>query len=119
MLAGLCHDLDHPGFNNNFVSLSKHPLAHMYKSSMLEYHHYYMAKKIIEVTLLKNPLLCDSFADIIPIRTKKHKILRSITLQDKNLLVKLSIADRDRILQEIKFNILCTDLAVYFQVDIC
>lgn len=62
MLAGLCHDLDHPGFNNNFVSLSKHPLAQMYKSSMLEYHHYYMAKKIIEVTLLKNPLLCDSFA---------------------------------------------------------
>ncbi|XP_039754903.1 cAMP and cAMP-inhibited cGMP 3',5'-cyclic phosphodiesterase 10A-like [Pararge aegeria] len=83
MIAGLCHDLDHPGYNNNFLSLSKHPLAQMYKSSMLEYHHYFLAKKIIE---------------------------------DKNLFSKLSIADRDRILQEIKYNILCTDLAVYFQI---
>lgn len=53
MLAGLCHDLDHPGYNNNFLSLCKHPLAHMYKSSMLEYHHYFLAKKIIEVS---NPI---------------------------------------------------------------
>ncbi|XP_045449817.1 cAMP and cAMP-inhibited cGMP 3',5'-cyclic phosphodiesterase 10A-like [Melitaea cinxia] len=83
MLAGLCHDLDHPGYNNNFLSLCKHPLAQMYKSSILEYHHYFLAKKVIE---------------------------------DKNLLGMLSTADRDRILQEIKYNILCTDLAVYFQV---
>ncbi|XP_034829415.1 cAMP and cAMP-inhibited cGMP 3',5'-cyclic phosphodiesterase 10A-like isoform X1 [Maniola hyperantus] len=83
MIAGLCHDIDHPGFNNNFLSLSKHPLAQMYKSSTLEYHHYFLAKKIIE---------------------------------DKHLLSKLSIVDRDRILQELKYNILCTDLAVYFQI---
>ncbi|XP_047531073.1 cAMP and cAMP-inhibited cGMP 3',5'-cyclic phosphodiesterase 10A-like [Vanessa atalanta] len=83
MLAGLCHDLDHPGYNNNFLSLCKHPLAQMYKSSMLEYHHYFLAKKIVE---------------------------------DKNLLSMLSIADRDRIMQEMKYDILCTDLAVYFQV---
>lgn len=71
MLAGLCHDLDHPGFNNNFVSLSKHPLAQMYKSSMLEYHHYYMAKKIIEVILIfKSFLLCDNFTEVIRIRAK-------------------------------------------------
>lgn len=49
MLAGLCHDVDHPGFNNNFLALCKHPLAKMYRSSMLEYHHYFLAKKIIEV----------------------------------------------------------------------
>ncbi|XP_072932482.1 cAMP and cAMP-inhibited cGMP 3',5'-cyclic phosphodiesterase 10A-like [Epargyreus clarus] len=83
MLAGLCHDLDHPGYNNNFLALCKHPLSQMYKSSMLENHHYFLAKKIIE---------------------------------DKNLLGKLAIADRERILQEMKYDILCTDLALYFQV---
>ncbi|XP_069358021.1 cAMP and cAMP-inhibited cGMP 3',5'-cyclic phosphodiesterase 10A-like isoform X4 [Maniola hyperantus] len=36
-------------------------------------------------------------------------------VEDKHLLSKLSIVDRDRILQELKYNILCTDLAVYFQ----
>ncbi|KAJ0183100.1 hypothetical protein K1T71_001076 [Dendrolimus kikuchii] len=83
MLAGLCHDLDHPGFNNNFLTLIKHPLSLMYKSSLLEYHHYYLAKKIIE---------------------------------DKNILAKLPTVDQERILKEVKYNILCTDLAVYFQV---
>ncbi|XP_037296198.1 LOW QUALITY PROTEIN: cAMP and cAMP-inhibited cGMP 3',5'-cyclic phosphodiesterase 10A [Manduca sexta] len=83
MLSGLCHDVDHPGYNNNFLTLCKHPLAHMYKSSMLEYHHYFLAKKIIE---------------------------------DKNILSKIPIVDRDRIMEEIKYDILCTDLAVYFQV---
>ncbi|XP_026319188.1 cAMP and cAMP-inhibited cGMP 3',5'-cyclic phosphodiesterase 10A-like [Hyposmocoma kahamanoa] len=48
MIAGLCHDLDHPGYNNNFLSLSKHAIASMYKNSMLEYHHFFLAKKIIE-----------------------------------------------------------------------
>ncbi|XP_063826354.1 cAMP and cAMP-inhibited cGMP 3',5'-cyclic phosphodiesterase 10A-like [Ostrinia nubilalis] len=83
MLSGLCHDLDHPGYNNNFLALCKHPLAHMYKSSMLEYHHYFLAKKIIE---------------------------------DKNILAKLPAIDRERIMEEIKYDILCTDLAVYFQI---
>nr|AGC92726.1 phosphodiesterase 10a-like protein [Heliconius erato] len=83
MLAGLCHDLDHPGFNNNYLSLCKHPLSQMYKSSMLENHHYFLAKKVIE---------------------------------DKNLLSLLSIADRERIMHEMKYNILCTDLAIYFQI---
>ncbi|KAM3960082.1 LOW QUALITY PROTEIN: cAMP and cAMP-inhibited cGMP 3',5'-cyclic phosphodiesterase 10A [Aphomia sociella] len=83
MLAGLCHDLDHPGYNNNFLKLCKHPLSQMYKSSMLEYHHYFLAKKIIE---------------------------------DKNILGKIPELDRIRILEEIKYDILCTDLAVYFQI---
>ncbi|CAH0683311.1 unnamed protein product [Spodoptera exigua] len=83
MLAGLCHDLDHPGYNNNFLTLCKHPLASMYRTSMLENHHYFLAKKIIE---------------------------------DKKILSRLPISDQQRILEEIKYNILCTDLAVYFQI---
>lgn len=36
--------------------------------------------------------------------------------QDKNILGKLSTVDRERIMEEIKYDILCTDLAVYFQI---
>ncbi|XP_068617284.1 cAMP and cAMP-inhibited cGMP 3',5'-cyclic phosphodiesterase 10A-like [Battus philenor] len=81
MLAGLCHDLDHPGYNNNFLKLCKHPLAQMYRTSQLENHHYYLAKKIIE---------------------------------DKKLLSKLEAAEREELMAEVKYDILCTDLAVYF-----
>ncbi|XP_014356955.2 cAMP and cAMP-inhibited cGMP 3',5'-cyclic phosphodiesterase 10A [Papilio machaon] len=81
MLAGLCHDLDHPGYNNNFLKLCKHPLAHMYTSSQLEHHHYFLASKIIE---------------------------------DKKLLSKLEASEREAVLEEMRYDILCTDLAVYF-----
>ncbi|CAH1636627.1 unnamed protein product [Spodoptera littoralis] len=83
MLAGLCHDLDHPGFNNNFLTLCKHPLASMYRTSTLENHHYFLAKKIIE---------------------------------DKKILSRMTPSDQHRIMEEIKYNILCTDLAIYFQI---
>ncbi|XP_041979931.1 cAMP and cAMP-inhibited cGMP 3',5'-cyclic phosphodiesterase 10A-like [Aricia agestis] len=83
MIAGLCHDVDHPGYNNSFLALRQHPLARMYKSSMLEHHHYYITKKIVK---------------------------------DKNLLGHLPEDDQSKILKEMKYNILCTDLAVYFQV---
>lgn len=42
--------------------------------------------------------------------------LLTLKLQDKNLLDKLPMVDRTRILDEMKYNILCTDLAVYFQL---
>ncbi|XP_021206660.2 cAMP and cAMP-inhibited cGMP 3',5'-cyclic phosphodiesterase 10A [Bombyx mori] len=83
MISGLCHDLDHPGYNNNFLMLCKHPLALMYKTSILENHHYFLAKKIVE---------------------------------DKQIFSKLPIVDQERILEEMKYAILCTDLAVYFQL---
>ncbi|CAH0720215.1 unnamed protein product, partial [Brenthis ino] len=63
MLAGLCHDLDHPGYNNNFLSLCKHPLAQMYRSSMLENHHYFLAKKLIEIRAELTPILTDCAYD--------------------------------------------------------
>ncbi|XP_063621951.1 cAMP and cAMP-inhibited cGMP 3',5'-cyclic phosphodiesterase 10A-like [Cydia splendana] len=83
LLSGVCHDLDHPGVNNNFLSLTNHPLSQMYRTSLLEYHHYFLAKKLIE---------------------------------DKKIISKLPPADQERLLEEIKYDILCTDLAVYFQV---
>jgi hypothetical protein len=48
-----------------------------------------------------------------------HKSLMSChcaCAQDKNILGNLSLLDRERIMEEIKYDILCTDLAVYFQL---
>ncbi|VVC87076.1 unnamed protein product [Leptidea sinapis] len=59
MLGGICHDLDHPGFNNNFLIMSRHPLAQMYKTSTLEHHHFFLAKHIIELRAQLSPLLAD------------------------------------------------------------
>ncbi|KAL4705472.1 hypothetical protein ACJJTC_017332 [Scirpophaga incertulas] len=83
LLAGLCHDVDHPGYNNNFLALCHHPLSLMYASSTLEHHHYFLTKKII---------------------------------QDKKIFAKLSSSERERIMDEIRYAILCTDLAVYFHI---
>ncbi len=38
-LAALCHDLDHRGFNNAFLTSTAHPLASLYTTSILENHH--------------------------------------------------------------------------------
>uniref|UniRef100_A0A1B6LGV0 Phosphodiesterase n=1 Tax=Graphocephala atropunctata TaxID=36148 RepID=A0A1B6LGV0_9HEMI len=48
MVAALCHDLDHRGYNNNFVQLTKHHLSKLYESSPLENHHFAVTKMIIE-----------------------------------------------------------------------
>lgn len=49
MIAGLCHDLDHPGYSNTFIKLSKHPLAVLYDASFLENHHYWMGQCLLQV----------------------------------------------------------------------
>ncbi|CAH2046869.1 unnamed protein product, partial [Iphiclides podalirius] len=65
MLAGLCHDLDHPGFNNNFLKLCKHPLAQMYKTSQLENYHYFLAAKMIEEQQLLSRLAPAERAQVV------------------------------------------------------
>jgi len=40
IIGGLCHDIDHRGFNNEFFKRFKHPLAAMYTTSTMEQHHY-------------------------------------------------------------------------------
>lgn len=40
IIAGVCHDLDHRGYNNEFFKKLKLPLAALYSTSVMEQHHY-------------------------------------------------------------------------------
>lgn len=40
IISAICHDVDHPGYNNSFLVKSHHPLAILYSdTSVLEFHH--------------------------------------------------------------------------------
>jgi cAMP and cAMP-inhibited cGMP 3',5'-cyclic phosphodiesterase 10 len=44
----LCHDLDHRGYNNDFMKKHSTPLAALYSTSILENHHFNMAYSILQ-----------------------------------------------------------------------
>lgn len=48
MIAALCHDVDHRGYNNNFIQLTRHYLSSLYESSPLENHHFAITKLILQ-----------------------------------------------------------------------
>lgn len=49
IIAGLCHDLDHPGYSNTFIKLSNHPFAVLYDEPFLENHHCWMGQLLLQV----------------------------------------------------------------------
>lgn len=40
IIGGICHDLDHRGYNNEFFRKMKLPMAALYSTSTMEQHHY-------------------------------------------------------------------------------
>lgn len=40
IIGGLCHDVDHRGYNNDFFKKLNLPLANLYTTSVMEQHHY-------------------------------------------------------------------------------
>ena len=48
LVAGICHDLEHPGKNNTFMVQSGDPIAILYSSSPLEKHHFNQACLILQ-----------------------------------------------------------------------
>ncbi|KAH3831148.1 hypothetical protein DPMN_104410 [Dreissena polymorpha] len=40
IIGGVCHDIDHRGYNNDFFKKLKLPLAALYSTSLMEEHHY-------------------------------------------------------------------------------
>jgi len=53
-VAGLCHDLDHRGTNNQFLINSSAPLAAIYSTSPLEHHHFKQTVSILQVIVQFN-----------------------------------------------------------------
>ncbi|XP_071744727.1 probable 3',5'-cyclic phosphodiesterase pde-5 isoform X1 [Lepeophtheirus salmonis] len=47
-VGGLCHDLDHRGYNNKFMIDIGSPLASIYTTSTMEYHHFNMTINILQ-----------------------------------------------------------------------
>ncbi|KAK2184282.1 hypothetical protein NP493_274g03029 [Ridgeia piscesae] len=48
LIATICHDVDHRGRNNSFLQETKQPLSTLYKSSVMEQHHYATTIKILQ-----------------------------------------------------------------------
>lgn len=40
LVGSICHDIDHRGTNNKFQEISNSPLANLYSTSFMEYHHF-------------------------------------------------------------------------------
>ncbi|KAL5012133.1 hypothetical protein ScPMuIL_010684 [Solemya velum] len=65
VIAGICHDLDHRGYNNAFFQKLNLPLASLYSTSVMEQHHYRQT-----VTILQSEGH-DIFSDFDPIEYKE------------------------------------------------
>lgn len=48
MVAGICHDVDHRGYNNEFFKKLQLPLANLYSTSVMEQHHYRQTVTILQ-----------------------------------------------------------------------
>uniref|UniRef100_T1HID7 Phosphodiesterase n=1 Tax=Rhodnius prolixus TaxID=13249 RepID=T1HID7_RHOPR len=48
LIAAICHDLDHPGFTNQFLRITSHPIAQLHAESCLEYHHSFVSRVLID-----------------------------------------------------------------------
>ncbi|OWF36192.1 cAMP and cAMP-inhibited cGMP 3',5'-cyclic phosphodiesterase 10A-like [Mizuhopecten yessoensis] len=48
VVAGICHDVDHRGYNNEFFKKLQLPLANLYSTSVMEQHHYRQTVTILQ-----------------------------------------------------------------------
>ncbi|XP_067674184.1 cAMP and cAMP-inhibited cGMP 3',5'-cyclic phosphodiesterase 10A-like [Haliotis asinina] len=48
MIAGVCHDVDHRGYNNAFFTKLQLPMAALYTTSVMEQHHYKQTVMILQ-----------------------------------------------------------------------
>ena len=100
LIAGLCHDIDHRGYNNTFYKEFKHPFSQLYGTSVMERHHY---KQTISILKLKDH---DIFSFL---NTKQYKemlllIEESIIATDPSYFYK-NQEDISRMLKDKTFNI--------------
>ena len=49
LIACFCHDLDHRGYNNAFLTETDAPLSALYSSSLLENHHFTQTLALLQI----------------------------------------------------------------------
>ncbi|XP_030762448.1 probable 3',5'-cyclic phosphodiesterase pde-5 [Sitophilus oryzae] len=92
-VGALCHDLDHRGKNNKFMSDTASPLAAIYSTSTMEHHHFNQTVTILQqeghnifgklsscdykqvLGLLKHSILATDLALFFPYKAKLTKII--------------------------------------------
>ncbi|KAL5456956.1 hypothetical protein EMCRGX_G034185 [Ephydatia muelleri] len=67
LVAALCHDLDHPGYGNNFLKLTGSPMAHLYPNSILENHHLVQTLAILKNENIFSHLKEDHYKTVLGI----------------------------------------------------
>lgn len=117
-ISNLIHDYEHPGYNNQFIVRTKHPLAIRYNDqSVLENHHLaasftllfsedynflenlnfqsiYELRKIVITTVLNTDLSLH-FNLLTELKIKLDKNFPSDTQDDKNLVISLALKISD------------------------
>ncbi|XP_044258941.1 cAMP and cAMP-inhibited cGMP 3',5'-cyclic phosphodiesterase 10A-like [Tribolium madens] len=76
MIAALCHDVDHPGFTNNFLESSNNDLANLYENSCLENHQYYVSMLLLDYSKILTHLSKDDYSVL------KYEIKEAIIATD-------------------------------------
>lgn len=100
-IASLCHDVDHTGLTNRFLTLNNSFLSQLYDDMPLEKHHVQVCFLLLEVKT-KSPL------------SGKPK-LSDFHFQATGLLSEFSEDEIKKICEEIEFLILSTELSYFFR----
>ncbi|CAG9768016.1 unnamed protein product [Ceutorhynchus assimilis] len=101
-IGALCHDLDHRGKNNKFMSDTESPLAAIYSTSTMEHHHFNQTVTILQqeghnifgklsssdykqvLGLLKHCILATDLAVFFPNKAKLTRIVEERTFTWSN-----------------------------------
>ncbi|QQP55258.1 Phosphodiesterase [Caligus rogercresseyi] len=100
-IGGLCHDLDHRGYNNKFMIEIGSPLASIYTTSTMEHHHFNMTINILQQVRT-------------PEMKKNNTTSNNLITGEANILQKFNPEEYRVIMGNMKHCILATDLALFF-----
>lgn len=65
IVAGICHDVDHRGYNNDFFKKMKLPLANLYSTSVMEQHHYRQTVTILQTEDIFSFLSSEKYKEML------------------------------------------------------
>jgi cAMP and cAMP-inhibited cGMP 3',5'-cyclic phosphodiesterase 10 len=80
-ISGLCHDIDHRGYNNAFFEKLDLPLANLYSTSVMEQHHYRQTVTILQAdgTDIFSYMSADDYKEMLEL-TRHHIIATDLAL---------------------------------------